>query len=138
MKKANAFALMLLLILLPLVQTVRSQTPSADSARVAKVKSEVTKRLANKKTRVKLKLHDGSQVKGRLEQATDDSFSLTEDKTHRTIDIKYAEVDKVSGRGMSTLAKVGIVAAVGVAVLAVVVIVALKNFDPFEGGIVPR
>jgi hypothetical protein len=40
---------------------------------------------------------------------------------------------------MSTLTKVGIVAGVAVVVVAVAVVVTLKNFDPFSnGGIVPR
>ncbi len=137
MRKANSFVLALILALLPLVQA-QGQSESTDAARLAKVKSEVTKRLANKKTRVKVKLHDGGELKGRLEQANDVGFTLTEDKTNKAIELTYGAVDKVSGRGMSTMAKVGIGAAIGVGLLAVIVVVALKNFDPFSGGITAR
>jgi hypothetical protein len=130
--------LALVIAIVPLAETARGQSQSTDDARIAKVKADVARRLANKKTRVKLKLHDGGQLKGRLEQAGADGFTVIEDKTNKKIDLLYSAVDKVSGRGMSTLTKVGIATAVGVGVLAIVVVVALKNFDPFSGGITAR
>jgi hypothetical protein len=138
MKKVFTMLLALVVAMVPLVQVAQGQTQSTEAVRIAKVKSEVTKRLANKKERVKLKLHDGTEVKGRLEQANDGGFTLTEDKTNKKIDLAYSVVDKVNGRGMSTLTKVGIGAAIAVGVLAILVVVALKNFDPFSGGIVAR
>jgi hypothetical protein len=138
MRQLKAIVLALILVVLPLTRTVQGQSQISDVDRAARVKSEVTKRLSNKKTRVKIKLHDGGEVKGRLQQATDDRFTLVEDKTGKQVELAYGAVDKVSGRGMSTLTKVGIGAAVAVGVVAIVVIVALKNFDPFSGGITAR
>lgn len=138
MKKIKAIVLALIVALVPLVQTARGESQSTAGDQTAKVKSEVSKRLANKKTRVQVKLRDGSQLKGRLEQATDDGFTLTEDKTNKKLELAYSAVEKVSGRGMSTMAKVGIGAAVAVGVVAILVVVALKNFDPFSGGITAR
>ena len=117
---------------------VQAQTGAAD-AQTAKVKAEVAKRVANKKTKVKVKLRTGEQLKGQIDQSDENGFTLTQDKTHSQVKISYAEVEKVSGRGgLSTAAKVGIIAGIAVGVLAIVVIVAVRNFDPFSGGITVR
>jgi small nuclear ribonucleoprotein (snRNP)-like protein len=137
MNRLNLLPLALILILAPLTRLANAQTPPADSY-AAKVKAEVVKRLANKKTRVKIKLATGEELKGRLEQAEDSSFTITEDKTGRKVETSYGAVAVLKGRGMSTLTKVAIVGGVAVGVLAIAVIVAIRDFDPFEGGILVR
>jgi hypothetical protein len=118
--------------------TVSAQSGTAD-VQTTKVKAEVAKRVANNKTKVKVKLRTGDELKGQIDQSDDSGFTLTQDKTNKPVHISYAEVQKVSGRGgLSTAAKIGIVAAIGVGVLAIVVIVAVRNFDPFSGGITAR
>jgi hypothetical protein len=136
--KIKSLLLALMLALVPLAQRAPAQTQTSDGDSVAKVKSEIAKRLANKKTRVKIKLLDGSEAKGNIDQANDAGFTLTEDKTGKKLGLPYNSVEKVSGRGMSTLTKVGIAVGVGVVVVGVFVAVAIKNFDPFEGGITAR
>ena len=127
------FALML--VLAPLMRLAQAQPQQS----TASIKATVEKRLANKKTKVKVKLRTGEEVKGKLDQSDDNGFTLTQDKTNKQVQISYADVEKVSGRGgLSTAAKIGIVAAIAVGVLAIVVIVALRNFDPFSGGITVR
>ena len=112
---------------------VPAQPQSDDAEKIVKVKSEIAKRLANKKTRVKIKLLKGGELKGRIEQAADDSFTITQDKTGQKIELACSEVDAVKGRGgLSTGAKIGIIAAVAVGALAVAVVIALRNFDPFS------
>ena len=125
----------LMLVLAPLMQVAQAQPQQG----AASVKATVEKRLANKKTKVKVKLRSGEDVKGRIDQSDDNGFTLTQDKTNSQVKISYAEVEKVSGRGgLSTAAKIGIVVGIAVGVLAIVVIVALRNFDPFSGGITVR
>ena len=129
----------LILVLAPLMRVAQAQTQSRDEQDPAVIKAAVEKRLANKKTKVKIKLRSGEQLKGRIDQSDDNGFTIAEDKTNRQVKISYADVEKVSGRGgLSTAAKIGIIAGVAVAVLAIVVIVAIRNFDPFSGGITPR
>jgi cobalamin biosynthesis Mg chelatase CobN len=136
--KTKSVLLTLILILVPLSQMSQAQSATNHPDNVAKVKSEITKRVANKKTRVKIKLHDGGEVKGNIEQASDSGFTLTEDKAGKKLEMSYNSVEKVSGRGMSTVTKIGIVVGVAVVVVGVAVAVAIKNFDPFEGGITAR
>ena len=127
------------LLVMPVARlTVQAQSGAAD-AQTTKVKAEVAKRVANQKTKVKVKLRTGDELKGRIEQSDDNGFTITQDKTNSQVKISYADVEKVSGRGgLSTAAKIGIIAGVAIGVLAIVVIVAIRNFDPFSGGITAR
>jgi small nuclear ribonucleoprotein (snRNP)-like protein len=138
-RKLTIVGLAFTLLVMPVTRlTVQAQSGAAD-AQTTKVKVEVAKRLANKKTKVKVKLRSGEQLKGQIDQSDDNGFTITQDKTNSQVKISYADVEKVSGRGgLSTAAKIGIVAAIVVGVLAIVVIVAVRTFDPFSGGITAR
>ena len=137
-KKLTVCSVALMFVLMPLVR-VAAQTQAADAERLAKVKAAVAKRVADRKTKVKVKLRTGEEVKGRIDQSDDNGFTVTQDKTSKQVQIAYADVDKVSGRGgLSTGAKIGIIAGIAIGVLAIVVIVAIRNFDPFSGGITAR
>lgn len=137
--KLMIVGLALTLLVMPVARlTAHAQSGPAD-AQTAKAKAEVAKRMANKKTKVKVKLHSGEELKGQINQSEDDGFTFTQDKTNSRVKVSYADVEKISGRGgLSTAAKIGIVAAIAVGVLAIVVIVAVRNFDPFSGGITVR
>lgn len=136
MNRLKSLILALTLIAVPLGQIAHAHPQSNGVDNTAKIKSEVAKRLVNKKTRVKIKLLKGGELKGRIEQADDDSFTITQDKTGQKIELAYSEVDEVKGRGgLSTGAKIGIIAGVAVVVAAVVVYVGIRNADYFRGGI---
>lgn len=138
-KKLMVGSVALLLVLAPLIRVAQAQPQSRDEQNTASIKATVEKRLANKKTKVKVKLRAGEEMKGRIDQSDDNGFTITQDKTNKQVQISYAEVQKVSGRGgLSTAAKIGIIAGIAVGVLAIVVIVAVRNFDPFSGGITAR
>jgi hypothetical protein len=157
--------LALLLVFLPLTRVVNAQTPTtvvetlsvtpliseqrdgpSETAtgslqegiakpKTAKIKEQITKRIANKKSRVKIKMSTGQELKGRLDQAGDEQFTLKEDKSGRSTQIAYRDVDKVSGRGMTNVTKVLIIVGVAVVVVAIIGVVAVKNIDPFENGL---
>lgn len=93
-----------------------------------KAKTEVVDRLNKHETRVKVKLRNGSEVKGRLTQSSENSFTLTNEKTGNRSDIAYADVVNVEGRGMSKKKKTFIAIGVGAAVFAAMVAYALTHF----------
>lgn len=133
--KLKVLFLALMLILVPLARAIPTQAQSKDADQAAKVKSEIAKRVANNKTKVKIKLRNGEELKGRIEQAGDTSFTISEDKTAKQTQVAYSDVAGVKGRGMSTAMKIGIVVVVAVVVVAVVGVIAVKNADYFSGGI---
>ena len=132
--KVKSLVLAFMLFLTPLAQTARAH-PQTNPDQSAKIKTEVAKRIANKKNHVNIDLRNGDKLKGRLEQADDNKFTILQDKTGNRIELSYSEVLKVKGQGLGTGVKIGIALGVAAAVVAVVVVVALRNFDPFEGGI---
>src|SRR5215510_1991829 len=114
--------LALAVVLAPFGPAVLAKKQQDPSAQAAKVKADVIKRLNKKETHVKIRLRNGSQVMGHITQTGDDSFKLTEDKTGRSTDIAYADVQTLEGRGMSKTKKGliagGIVLGVAIAVIA--------------------
>jgi len=79
------------------------------------VKAEVFKRGTGEKARVKVKLRDGSEVRGYISKTNEDSFELR-DKSGKSVTIAYADVISVRKLGLSKGAKIGI--GVGVAAAA--------------------
>ena len=126
------FSLGVLLALAPLGPAAHAQQQTSDINETAKVKSEVARRINDEKERVKVKLRNGSELKGRITQSSENSFTLTDEKTGSKTDIGYSDVAKLDGRGMSRMKKFGIIAGVTVAVLVVLVIIAVNNFDLFD------
>src|SRR6185369_14278254 len=93
-----------------------------------KAKTEVVDRLNKKETRVKVKLRTGSEVKGRITQSAENSFTLTDEKTGSKSDISYADVVNVEGRGMSKKKKTFIAIGAAVVVFAALTAYALTHF----------
>ncbi len=93
-----------------------------------KAKAEVVNRLNKKETRVKVKLRNGSEIKGRITQSSENSFTLTDEKTGNRSDIAYADVVNVEGRGMSKKKKMFIAIGAAVVVFAALTAYALTHF----------
>ncbi|HKB64403.1 MAG TPA: hypothetical protein VKC61_01020 [Pyrinomonadaceae bacterium] len=132
--KVKSLALALMLVLTPLAQVARAQ-PQSNPDQSAKIKTEVAKRIANKKNHVNIDLRNGDKLKGRLEQADDNKFTIREDNTGNKIELSYSDVLKVKGQGLGKGAKIGLVVAAAAVTLGIVVYLGLRNFDPFKGGI---
>ena len=121
------FFLALTIVLVPFGPAVRGQGRSAPAAET-KFKTEVVDRFNKKEERVKVKLRNGSEVKGRITQTNDSGFSLTDEKTGSRTDIAYTDVLNVEGRGMSKTKKVAIGVGIGAGVLIAMVAYAITHF----------
>jgi hypothetical protein len=97
-----------------------AQPPPQQTAQAAKVKAEVQKRGTREGSRVKVTLHDKSQQKGYISVISEDSFSLTDQKTGQVKIISYADVKSVRRSGMSdrTKVRIALVVVVGIAATA--------------------
>ena len=78
--KFKSLVIAFTLILAPLLHAAHGQIPAND-ADAARIKKEVEQRLAHKKNHVNIELRNGSKLKGRIEQADDNKFTIREDKT---------------------------------------------------------
>ena len=118
----------------PLPSETGQETPG-DIQRAAKIKAEITRRSTGNKTWVKVRLKTGQEVKGRISQVTENTFTVIGDKTGDRTEIPYNAAASVKGKGLSKGLKIGIIAAAVVVVVVVVVVVSVNNFDPFKDGI---
>jgi hypothetical protein len=127
--------LALTIALAPFGPVVRGQQQSTYAPETAKLKAEVERRLSKKEERVKVKLRNGSQVKGRITQSSANGFTLTDEKTGSHSDLAYADVLAVEGRGMSKKKKILIATGIGVGLVIVVVALALTQDFELNGPI---
>lgn len=136
--KIKILFLTVLVFLVALVRVTPIHAQSKDADQTARIKAEVARRVASDKSKVKIKLRNGEELRARIDHADDDAFTITEDKTKRQTQLAYADVASVKGRGMSTGMKIAIVVGVAVVVVAVVGVISVKNGDYFRGGITVR
>ncbi|HXD32124.1 MAG TPA: hypothetical protein VN643_13460 [Pyrinomonadaceae bacterium] len=134
MKILWALSLAFMTILVPLVR-IGQAGQAIESDQAAKTKAEITRRIANGKTKVKLKLRNGSEIKGRLINGGESEFTLSTDKSGQQNQIAYSDVERVKGRGLSTGAKIGIIGGILVGAAVIVVAVGMHDFNPFRGPI---
>ena len=81
-----------------------------------KARMEIQKRGVGEKSRVRIRLHDRTEVKGYISQIDATSFQVTDKKTGRVSTIAYDTVDRVRGKGLSRGSKIAIGIGVGAAV----------------------
>jgi hypothetical protein len=105
-RKLWVFFLAVILGLLPIARVAQAGQAKV-SEQTDKTKAEIAKRIANGKTKVKLKLHNGVEMEGRLDHASELDFTLIGDKGGQPSTIAYAEVERVRGRGLSSGMKIG-------------------------------
>jgi len=98
------------------------------SDQTAKVKAEVVNRLNKKEEHVKIRLRNGTEVKGYITQTGDNGFTLSNEKTKTGTDIAYADVQHVEGCGMSKTKKIAIGVGIGAAVFAAMIAYAFTHF----------
>jgi len=130
MNKLMPVLLMLALTVSPVPRAALAQQQLTDQ----KIKTDIARRLRDAKTNVAVRLRNGSELKGKITQAAENVFTLKEKTgTHR--DISYADVTKLKGRGLSKGAKFGILTGIVAGAVIIGALISLKNFDPFENGV---
>ena len=110
---------------------VDARQEGAEARQSEKVKESVAKRGTGQKARVTVELRDRSKVRGYISSAGEDDFVVTDQKTGQETRVAYGEVSRLSGRGMSKGAKIGLIIGIGVGVTALAFGLAIK--DGLEG-----
>ena len=134
MNKLMPVLLMLALVLSPMPRVALAQQQLTDSG-VVKIKTDVARRLRDEKTKVTVRLRNGSELKGRITKAAENMFTIKENNTGTQRHISYTDVTKVNGRGLSKGAKFGILTAIVAGAVVIGALISLKNFDPFKDGV---
>jgi hypothetical protein len=129
LKKLMALPLALILILATPGRVSYAQPQSTAAQHTARVKAEIGRRGKGSKARVMIKL------KGRIDQTNGRSFTLIDEKTGKSANVEYREVQNVSSRGLNKSKKIGIIASLAVGVVVLVGVLSFMNFHPFEHGV---
>jgi hypothetical protein len=90
-----------------------TQAQTQETPQAAKTKAKVQKRGIGKKSRVRAKLLNGTEVKGYISKIEEAPFTVTDKMTGQTTTIPYADVQKIQGPGLSKAAKITLVAVGG-------------------------
>ena len=121
MKKIVASVLAVLMINFVCVASVVAESrPDQDAQVTAKVKAAILKLGTGPAAYVELKLRDGTRLKGYVDETSDDSFTVVEEKTGGPRKVPYPQVKQVKGNNLSTGAKIAIGAGVGLVILLLV------------------
>jgi hypothetical protein len=100
------------------------QSLTNDTHRVEQAKTEIQKRGVGQKSRVAIRLRDGTEAKGYISQIGETSCQLTDEKTRMVSTITYDTIDRVKGEGASRGKKIAIWTGVcaGAAVIVILLI----------------
>ena len=98
-----------------------------DSRDAEKVKAEVVKRGTNEKKRVRVKMLNGSKLKGYISQIGDESFTIISSKNKQPTVIAYRDAKKVEGGGLPGGAKLGIIIGAAVGGTLLIIYLAFEN-----------
>ena len=113
-------------------QTLAQSSGQAETKALEKIKAKIAKLGVGEKARAQIKLRNGQKIKGYVTSKGQDDFAFTERKSGTTTTVAYVDIVEVKKPGLSTGAKIGIAAAIGVgvlAILAVAVVHSLNNLD---------
>lgn len=117
-------SLMLCGVNLPIISAQSITDNSIERNRLEKIKTEVYRFGLGEKSKVIVKLKDGTQLKGYISQTIENSFDLTDAKTKQFTTIPYRDVAQIKEQGRSIRTKLAF--DLGVAAL-IIVIVAIKG-----------
>jgi hypothetical protein len=92
-----------------------------------KVKAQVLTRGISEKKCVRVKMSNGTKMKGYISQIGDDSFTLTDSKSNKTTVIAYRDAAQVEKRGLSGGAKIGLIVVAGLAVTVAILFFVIRD-----------
>lgn len=107
------FSILVILTLTFAMPTTAQTKPTKQEEKTAKVKEKIRKLGLGERVKVKVKLYDKTTHQGYVKEANDNDFVVI-DKTGNPHIVRYADVDSVGGRNLSTGAKIGIGIGIGV------------------------
>ncbi|MET0626701.1 MAG: hypothetical protein ABW250_27460 [Pyrinomonadaceae bacterium] len=100
-------------------QPARAQAPGAARA-AEETRAAVQKLGVGTKTRVEVRLQDGTKLRGRISAAGDDAFTITDSKTGAPRTVAYADAARVKKAGGGLSARTWII--IGAAAAAAVIV----------------
>jgi hypothetical protein len=118
LKKILCLILAAMLINLTTVNFAYADSKAEKEAKfVEKVKTNIIKLGTGIDAKVRIKLKDGTKLRGFVSQINNNNFVVVDEKTGRATEVPYPNAKQVKGNNLST----GVTIAIGVAIFLVVV-----------------
>jgi len=92
-----------------------------------KSKKSILKRGTGEKQRISVKMLNGTKMKGYINQAGEDSFTLTDSNTRQSTVLAYRDIAKVGSSGLSKGAKIAIGVGIAAGATLIILYVAFQN-----------
>jgi uncharacterized protein YdeI (BOF family) len=131
-KKTIAVALIAVVTCLSSMAQAQSETggqAQGQPGKAAAVKAKMQKIGVGESSVVRVKLKDGTELRGYLSRIETDSFTITDKTTKKATSASYRDVRSLTGKGIPTAAKVLIVVGIGAAItVGAIVAYALTHF----------
>ena len=125
-KKLLLTTIIMLVINLAIVPSAFASGVSEDAKLADKVKTEITKLGVGKDAQIKVKLKDGTKLKGYVAKINDDNFVVKNTKNGSTAAVSYANAKQVTGQNLPSGVKIAIIVGIAAAVVLLVVYAAGK------------
>lgn len=117
---------LIVVVLNAFVFSSSAQAGTNSSKRAEKVRSAIAKLGTGTQAKIKVKLTDGTKLKGYVSEINAESFSVTNDKTGTVTEVNYGNAKQVKGNNLST----GVKIAIGLGILlGIIIAVALLSDD---------
>ena len=124
LKKIFLMTIVTLVVNLTIVPFAFASDKAEKEAKFAeKVKTEITKLGVGKDARIKVKLKDGTKLKGYVSEIKDSEFVVTDLKTGTSTSVAYSNAKQVKGNNLSS----SVVIAIGVGVVVVIFLILLSK-----------
>ena len=123
--KYISIAILFFTVLFVANSSANAQSVSPEAA--AKVKAKVQKRIENGKKAVVVKTVSGTEIRGEIVSADNDSFTVAEAGSGRTTVLRFGEVSKLKGRGWPTSGKIALVTGAAAGATLVILYAAFKH-----------
>jgi cell division protein FtsL len=133
LKKFLSCTLIILVQMICVGPIYAQSATTKDDASIQKLKREIGKLNTNGKNIARVKLHNGTKLKGYISQANEDNFVIT-DKHGQKSTVAYTDLSDVKkGSGLSRTSKILIVSGIAVAIIVTVIAVSItRSFANFD------
>ncbi len=123
MKKIISLTLITLLMQMSFIHSAFAGTK--EEKFTAKVKTEIAKLGTGTDAKIKLKLKDGTKIKGYIMEANANQFVVMDSKTGQAVPVAYPQVGQAKGNNLSS----GTIIVLGVIGLVILSIILASNIS---------
>lgn len=121
------FLLMIVLVLVTNLAvapyTFAAENTEKEAKFAEKVKTEIAKLGVGTDAKIKVKLKDGTKLKGYVSEIKDNEFSVTDAKTGKATPVSYSHAKQVKGNNLSS----DVIITIGFVAFIVILLVLLGN-----------